>query len=282
MRPPGLGRRGIGPSSARQAATHRLVSGATARTVHDMRNPSVYLGWSGWHQARWNYHARPHLLISGPTGSGKSSAVLRLLSELRPTLAAPVWRIVVIDGKGGLDFEHLRGLVPLHGPGVAGDAMTALAMEMRTRVDKLRAVGATDVTQWHGPDPMPRTLIICDELADLLGGWDMSKEDAARFRASFGAILRMGRATGMHIVASILRPDASLFGGGLLRDQFGARILLGDASVEAARMLDLPPGNGRTGHGTTSGLTHGPGIVIARTTRSEARAGVERAVNPCL
>jgi hypothetical protein len=200
--------------------------------------------------ASWDLTRSPHLLVSGATGSGKSS-LLRTIVASVPT--GWLWRVVVVDPKE-IDFAPARHEIEVHGLADAPEVLPDLAALLGRRKEQLRSEGAA---HWRDlPErliPVRPLLLVLDESVDLLGGVGLSKAGAHAIREAVATLVRQGRACGIHVVAAFTRPDTDAVPGAI-RDQFGARVALGPLSPDGARMMfgtqrmpslpDGPPGTG--------------------------------------
>lgn len=166
-----------------------------------------------------------HVLISGMTGSGKSSVTKTLIGSLCYTSSPHDLRLFAIDMKNrGLGF--LRGVPHLEG-GVSIETETALNTvdSVSQLLQDRRADGTSS----------PRVVLVIDELAEFVDG-----ELARVLFSTLPTIARQGRELGIHIVATIHRPTVSSFGGDFLQS-FGAKITgrLRNAR-EASLILNVP------------------------------------------
>jgi S-DNA-T family DNA segregation ATPase FtsK/SpoIIIE len=124
--------------------------------------------WLGWAE-----DARPVMVrtaevsgtvVGGLAGFGKTMLVAHLLGQLAPSSAV---QFVLIDGKGGPDYDRLTPRAWLHAKDDLGEVRDVLRQVHRLMLDRQGAIaqvlGVTDV--WHlGPSPYwPLVVVIVDE-----------------------------------------------------------------------------------------------------------------------
>ncbi|MFD5699547.1 FtsK/SpoIIIE domain-containing protein [Streptomyces lasiicapitis] len=167
----------------------------------------------------------PHWLIAGATRSGKSTLLARLITQLAPQPVA----LVGIDCKGGMELglfaRRLSALTTCRREAVA--VLTALAADMRDRMQQCRAAGVRSI--WELPDklrPVP-VVVIIDELAELYlsDGTRESRAEAEQCSTLLLRLAQLGAALGVHLVVAGQRVGSDL-GSGVtaLRAQLGGRI----------------------------------------------------------
>ena len=196
----------------------------------------------------------PHLLIAGTTGSGKSVCITALATCLAINNSPEQLRFVLIDPKrvellrfNGL--PHLMGKVETDLTRIAG-VLRWCTLEMDRRFKLLESASARDVAGYNrkilrrkGAEPLPRLVIMIDELADLM----MLAPDQTE-----GALVRlaqMARATGIHLVVATQRPSTDIVTG-LIKANFPARIACAVASgVDSRVILDGPGAESLLGKG---------------------------------
>jgi S-DNA-T family DNA segregation ATPase FtsK/SpoIIIE len=186
----------------------------------------------------------PHGLLVGATGSGKSELLRTLVLGLALDHAPDDVSFVLVDFKGGAAFAGLGAL-----PHVAGlitnladdqalvDRMhDALRGELRRRQELLRSAGqlasrheyvAARATRPDLP-ALPSLLVIIDEFAELL-------EAKPDFIELFGAIGRLGRSLGIHLLFSSQRLDEGRLRG--LESHLSYRIALRTFSASDSRVV---------------------------------------------
>ncbi|SDO00275.1 FtsK/SpoIIIE family protein [Cryobacterium flavum] len=182
-----------------------------------------------------NLKAGPHTIVAGPTGSGKTVALLQIMASA----IARGHQVVLIDPtKGGLDFLQIRQLTvawATESLEAAQAAMEAIYAEVGRRKAILQEHGEV---KWSDLSPEVRerenvhpVLIVIDEFGSLVLGEDVPKglpkdspyvveaetKNAAKsiIRTLTGRIAREARFAGLHLALGIQRPDASILGGEL-------------------------------------------------------------------
>ena len=153
----------------------------------------------------------PHLLVGGTTGSGKSELLRSMVAGLALSADPDHLAFVLIDYKGGAAFDrcaevpHVAGMVTDLDDRLAERALLCLEAELRHREERLRAVGAEDLTAFRartghaGGDPLPRLVVVVDEFATLAA-------ELPEFLRSLVGIAQRGRSLGVHMVLATQRP----------------------------------------------------------------------------
>jgi S-DNA-T family DNA segregation ATPase FtsK/SpoIIIE len=196
----------------------------------------------------------PHLLIAGTTGSGKSVCIAALATCLAMNNTPDALRMVMIDPKrvellrfNGL--PHLYGKVETELDRIVG-VLRWCMREMDARYRLLEEAGARDIQSYNrkvarrrGAIPMPRMVVLIDELADLMM---MAPDQTER---SLVRLAQMARATGIHLVVATQRPSTDILTG-LIKANFPARIAFAVASgVDSRVVLDSPGAETLLGRG---------------------------------
>jgi S-DNA-T family DNA segregation ATPase FtsK/SpoIIIE len=161
--------------------------------------------------------ALPHLLIAGTTGSGKSVCVNAIISCLLLTRTPDELRFVLVDPKR-VELSGYNGMPHLLAP-VVTDASQVISVlqwmmrEMDIRLDLFAKAGARNIEDYNNQGavvsskPLPRLVIIIDELADLIM---MAPEET---ESAIARIAQMSRATGMHMILATQRPSVNVVTG---------------------------------------------------------------------
>jgi type II secretory pathway pseudopilin PulG len=103
-------------------------------------------------------------VVGGLAGFGKTMLVAHLLGQLAPS---PSVQFVLVDGKGGPDYDRLIARAWLHAKDDLGEVRDVLRQVHRLMVDRQRTIasvlGVTDA--WHlGPSPAwPLIVVVIDE-----------------------------------------------------------------------------------------------------------------------
>lgn len=135
---------------------------------------------------------KPHVLIAGITGSGKSTMLRMMLVSLAYSTAPDALRIYLVDRKN-------EDLVPFANlPHVAAAAWTM--DESQQVVNKFAAELERRVE--HGVADWDRMLLVVDELAQL----------ATESLKTLSSILAIGRSKRMHVLAATQHPTVGLIG----------------------------------------------------------------------
>lgn len=183
---------------------------------HHERMP-ICVGVGANREVQWvNLADFPHWLIGGFTNSGKSNMVNAGLCTLISQQKPDDLRLVLIDLKGGLEFDFYYGIPHLHGDivtsvsGVA-DMLAQLEALMHARFRKFRGLAKRleDYRIRRPSDKMPRVLVVFDEVASIMEHGDLTK----RIMASMRELTRMGRAVGIHVWLCTQRPDVKAIDG---------------------------------------------------------------------
>lgn len=183
----------------------------------------------------------PHLLIAGTTGSGKSVCIAALTTCLVMNNTPEDLRIVMIDPKM-VELVRFNGLPHLYGI-VETDLERILAVlrwtvvEMDRRYKVLESSRSRNIDTYNrkahrrkGLEPMPRIVVMIDELADLM----MSAPDETEH--NLVRLAQMARATGIHLVVATQRPGTDVVTG-LIKANFPARISFSVASSVDSRVI---------------------------------------------
>ncbi len=196
----------------------------------------------------------PHLLIAGTTGSGKSVCIAAITACLVMNNTPDDLRLVMIDPKM-VELVRFNGLPHLFGK-VETDIQRILGvlrwavMEMDRRYKLLEELHARNIDAYNRKarrhksiEPLPRIVVLLDELADLM----MTAPDQTE--PMLIRLAQLARATGIHLVVATQRPSTDVVTG-LIKANFPARISFAVASsVDSRVILDTGGAESLLGHG---------------------------------
>ena len=225
----------------------------------------------------------PHLLVAGATGSGKSVAINAMVLSLLYKSTPETVRLIMIDPKM-LELSVYEGIPHLLCPVVtdvkdAANALRWCVAEMDRRYRMMSWVKTRSVEGFNnrldvareageplcgppendedeqGPElePLPRIVVVIDELADLM------MVVGKKLETLIARLTQKARAAGLHLIVATQRPSVDVITGLIkaniparmafrvasqvdsrtILDQVGAETLLGKGD-----MLYLPPGSG--------------------------------------
>lgn len=150
----------------------------------------------------------PHVLISGETGSGKSSEIRSILTTLIKSKTPKELKLVLGDLKRSefhlfKQIGHVEGVY--HSADTLRPELNKVKREMTKRGDKLDAAGVNSIDQLKELTPY---IIVCiDEVALL-----KKEKDIMDILEEISSI---GRSLGVFVILSMQRPDADLLDGKL-------------------------------------------------------------------
>lgn len=183
----------------------------------------------------------PHLLVAGTTGSGKSVCIAAITACLVMNNSPEELRLVMIDPKmvelvrfNGL--PHLLGKVETDLERILGVLRWTVA-EMDRRYRMLEEMHARHLESYNrkirrrkGGEPLPRIVVMIDELADLM----MSAPDQTE--PMLVRLAQLARATGIHLIVATQRPSTDVVTG-LIKANFPARLSFATASSVDSRVI---------------------------------------------
>ncbi len=189
-----------------------------------------------------NIAKMPHLLIAGPTGSGKSVCVNSIIMSILMKSTPQDVRLIMVDPKK-VEFMMYNGiphlLIPVvTDPKKAAGALAWAVNEMLNRYKQFSDNNVRDFTGFNelAKDPdsglmkMSHIVIFIDELADLMMASPKDVED------SIVRLAQMARAAGMHLVIATQRPTVNVVTG-LIKANIPSRIALMVASQTDSRVI---------------------------------------------
>ena len=181
-----------------------------------------------------------HLLIAGTTGSGKSGCLNALITSILLRATPDEVRMIMIDPKK-VELSNFNGVPHLLAPVVtnmkqATYVLDNICREMDRRYDVLSRNGCQDIRALNkklaraGEDAMPYTMVIIDELADLMMVAPSEVED------SIIRLGQLGRSCGIHLVVATQRPSVDVVTG-MIKTNIPSRIAFAVASQTDSRII---------------------------------------------
>jgi S-DNA-T family DNA segregation ATPase FtsK/SpoIIIE len=205
----------------------------------------------------------PHLLIAGSTGTGKSVAINAMIMSILYKSTPDEVRLVLVDPKR-LELGNYEGVPHLYTPIItepklAANALRNAVREMERRLKLLAAKGVRNIDSYNrqfddtpslfseeataDEGPLPKIVIIIDELADLM------MLDGNNVEESITRLAQMARAVGIHLVLATQRPSVDVITG-LIKANFPARVSFRVATkVDSRTILDANGAESLLGRG---------------------------------
>jgi hypothetical protein len=149
-----------------------------------------------------------HMLIAGKTGSGKSTFLHGLITNLALHYSPDELQFFLIDFKKGVEFKDYAAFRLPHARVIAIEsdrefgvsALTRLDELMQERGDLFRKHGVQDVAGFRNANPripLPRILLVVDEFQEFFTEDDKYSQTA---QLLLDRLVRQGRAFGIHVV----------------------------------------------------------------------------------
>lgn len=182
----------------------------------------------------------PHLMIAGTTGSGKSILLVAIITTLAMNNTPDELRMAILDPKR-VELNRLNNLPHILGnvetlPERMQAVLTWAISEMESRYRLLETAGARELNGYNeylvkrNQKPLPRIVILIDELADLM----ISAPGQTEY--SLVRLAQMARAVGIHLVVATQRPSTDIVTG-LIKANFPSRIAFAVASAIDSRVI---------------------------------------------
>jgi S-DNA-T family DNA segregation ATPase FtsK/SpoIIIE len=217
----------------------------------------------------------PHLLIAGSTGTGKSVAINAMIMSILYKSTPEEVRLVLVDPKR-LELGNYEGVPHLYTPIItepklAANALRNAVREMERRLKLLASKGVRNIDSYNrlfddtpslfseqataDDGPIPKIVIIIDELADLM------MLDGHNVEESITRLAQMARAVGIHLVLATQRPSVDVITG-LIKANFPARVSFRVATkVDSRTILDANGAESLLGRGDMLYLPSGSARV---------------------
>lgn len=168
----------------------------------------------------------PHILLGGSTGSGKSILLKVLLMECVKKGA----EVIIADFKGGVDFPAVwhNKCRFITSESELLEVLDDIVGELNRRKDLLALTENSNIDEYNKATGknLPRIVVSCDELAEVLDKTGLSKggkEIISSIEGRLSTIARLGRAFSINLILSTQRADATVVPG-QIRNNIGYRI----------------------------------------------------------
>ena len=244
-------------------------------TVSSTDRVSVPIGRTGatrFQQLSLGEGVAQHALIAGKTGSGKSSLLHVIITNLALWYHPDEVELYLVDFKKGVEFKMYATCQLPHARAVAIETDREFGISVLQRLDEeltrrgelYRDLGVQDLPAYRAAPntpPMPRTLLIIDEFQEFFLEDDKLAQDAGLL---LDRLVRQGRAFGMHVLlgSQTLGGSAALarstIGQMAVRvalqcSEADSQLILSDTNL-AARLLGRP---GEAIYNDAGGLVEG-------------------------
>ena len=170
----------------------------------------------------------PHLLVAGTTGSGKSVCINTILMSFLYKASPEELKLILVDPKA-VEMDVYNGIPHLMIPVVTNPKKAAGTLqwactEMDRRYDLMKNTQVRNLEAYNTYcethddfEPMPRIVVIIDELADLMMVSSKEVEDC------ICRLCAKARAAGIHLIVATQRPSADVVTG-LIKANIPSRI----------------------------------------------------------
>ncbi len=213
-----------------------------------------------------------HVVIAGKTGSGKSTLLHALITNLALQYDPDEVELYLVDFKKGVEFKtyavhelpHARVIAIESEREFGLSVLRRLDVELKSRGERFRAVGAQDLNAYRQSAPKersPRLLLIVDEFQEFFVEDDKIAQESSQL---LDRLVRQGRAFGMHVLLGSQTLGGAYSLARSTIDQMAVRIALqcseADAHLilsddnSAARLLSRP---GEAIYNDANGLVEG-------------------------
>ncbi len=185
----------------------------------------------------------PHTLIAGATGSGKSVCINTLIVSLLYKYSPKEVKLLMVDPKV-VELSVYNGIPHLLIPVVTDPKKAAAALnwavnEMNKRYKLFAEASVRNIESYNAlfekgiiEEKLPYTVIIVDELADLMMACPNDVEDY------ICRLAQMARAAGMHLIIATQRPSVDVITG-VIKANIPSRISFAVSSgIDSRTILD--------------------------------------------
>ncbi|MEE2907745.1 MAG: FtsK/SpoIIIE domain-containing protein [Planctomycetota bacterium] len=220
----------------------------------------VSLGQSGAHRQQFLKLGRgtsQHALVAGKTGSGKSTLMHVMITNLALWHTPDEIEFYLVDFKKGVEFQiyathhlpHARVIAVESDREFGLSVLQNVDQELKRRGELYREHGVQDLAGYRtaSNQPLPRVLLVVDEFQELFIEDDMVTQEASLL---LDRLVRQGRAFGMHALLGSQTLDGVYSLARSTMGQMGVRIALQCSEADsflilsednaAARLLTRP------------------------------------------
>lgn len=176
----------------------------------------LVLGQSYTGSVTVNLASIPHVLLGGSTGSGKSVLLKVLILQALKKGAY----VAIADFKGGVDFPPAwrQKCRMCYDEQALVELLDIYIAALESRKELFRDAGVPNLDEYNRAtgEHMPRYILACDKIAEVLDTTGHSKEQkalVAQIEIRLSIIARLGRAFGIHLILATQRPDANILSG---------------------------------------------------------------------
>lgn len=178
----------------------------------------------------WDFAHNPHMLVVGPTGTGKTNFLMDLLHGLKKNQID----CYCIDGKG-VDFVSVKEQFKSYlraTPNNKEEVIAYLSVFYDMMMKRLAKMEERAVGQYFKLGLKP-VFVIIEEYTDVV--MRFTKNERERWDNYVSSIARLGRATGINLILTLQRPD-TVYIKGELRSNLMMRVVLGNADAMCYQM----------------------------------------------
>ncbi|MGH7224660.1 MAG: FtsK/SpoIIIE domain-containing protein, partial [Gemmataceae bacterium] len=186
-----------------------------------------------------------HALVAGKTGSGKSSLLHALITNLSLLYSPDEVELYLIDFKKGVEFKtyavhdlpHARVIAIESEREFGLSVLQRLDAELRMRGERFRDERAQDLNAFRQAVPdarMPRIMLIVDEFQEFFTEDDRIAQETSQL---LDRLVRQGRAFGMHVLLGSQTLGGAYSLARSTIDQMAVRIALQCSEADAHLIL---------------------------------------------